>query len=268
MRTLLRSVAALAALVAVVSGLACGSSGGANGALLPEGASGGVYVALGDSFAAGSGASDAVTTGYVALIGAALRDRFGEGLDVRNLAAGGATTQSLIDGQLPAALDLLRGGGVRLVTVTIGGNDLSELQNSPDTAACLEDVASPACPVAELLAGTEERLDTILRELRAAGPDTVIVMQLYPNLFSGTGHVFEGPAEDAFGMLNEVIVRVTDRYDIVLADPRALFDGGGPELTHLLDPTPDAHANDAGHREITKAFLEVLGLLSTDAGTD
>jgi len=264
-RTHLSVVLLLLALVAAAISFACRD--GANGVLLPEGESG-VYVALGDSVAAGSGASDAATAGYVALIGAALRDRFGAALEVRNLAAGGATTQSLIDGQLPAALDLLRGGVVRLVTVTIGGNDLNELQNSPDTGACLADVRSPACPVAELLLGTEERLDTIFRELRAAGPDTVIVMQLYPNLFSGTGHIFEGPAEDAFGMLNEVIAEVSDRDDIVLADPRALFDGGGPELTHLLDATPDAHPNDAGHREIAKAFLEVLGLLSTDGGRD
>jgi len=253
--------------VAIASAVACTSSGDGTGALLPEDASGGVYLALGDSFAAGSGASDAAATSYVGLVGAALGDRYGETLETRNLADGGATTQSLIDGQLHAATEALRAGDVRLVTITIGGNDLNELQSSPDTAACLVDVASPACPVAELLAGTEERLDTILSELRAAGPETVMVMELYPNLFSGTGHVFEEAAEDAFTMLNEVIARVTERYDVVLADPRAPFVGGGRELTHLLDATPDAHPNDAGHRAIAEAFLAALGL-STGRGTD
>lgn len=246
--------------MAIASGVACNSSGDATGALLPKDASGGVYVALGDSFAAGSGASDPTTTSYVALVGAALRDRYGQGLEVRNLADGGATTQSLIDGQLDAATEALLAGDVLLVTITIGGNDLNELQSSPDTAACLADVRSPACPVAELLVGTEERLDTILGELRAVGPDTVIVIELYPNLFSGTGHIFEEPADDAFAMLNEVIARVTERYDVVLADPRAPFVGGGPDLTHLLDPTPDAHPNDAGHRAIAEAFLKAVGL--------
>jgi lysophospholipase L1-like esterase len=259
-RTLLRFLIVLFAVVAAASGLACNSSDDATGALLPEDVSGGVYVALGDSVAAGSGASDPETTSYVALVGAALRDRYGETLEVRNLADGGATTQSLIDGQLDAATEALREGDVRLVTITIGGNDLNELQSSPDTPACLADVRSPACPVAELLVGTEERLDTILGELRAAGPETAIVMELYPNLFSGTGHIFEGPADDAFAMLNEVIARVTERYDIVLADPRAPFVGGGRELTRLLDATPDAHPNDAGHRAIAEAFLEAVGL--------
>ena len=225
MRTLLRFLLVFFAVVAAASGLACNSSDDATGALLPEDVSGGVYVALGDSVAAGSGASDPETTSYVALVGAALRE-----------------------------------GDVRLVTITIGGNDLNELQSSPDTRACLADVRSPACPVAELLVGTEERLDTILGELRAAGPETAIVMELYPNLFSGTGHIFEGPADDAFAMLNEVIARVTERYDIVLADPRAPFVGGGRELTRLLDATPDAHPNDAGHRAIAEAFLEAVGL--------
>jgi lysophospholipase L1-like esterase len=169
-----------------------------------------------------------------------------------------------MDGQLPGAIDALEAGDVRLVTITIGGNDLNELQSSPDTAACLEDVASPACPVAELLVGTEERLDTIFGELRSAGPDAVIVMELYPNVFSSTGHVFEVSAEAAFGMLNDVIEEAAGRHDIILADPRAPFVRGG--LSHVLDPTPDPHPNDDGHRAIAQAFLTVLGLLPTDGG--
>lgn len=255
MRSHARLPLVLCALIAIAAGLACGS--GAPDALLPGG-SGGVYVALGDSFAAGDGASDPATASYVARIGAALRDRYGEALEVRNLAVGGATTQSLIDSQLPDAIAALTAGDVRLVTITIGGNDLNELQSSPDTVACLEDVASPACPVADLLVGTEERLDAILGELRSAAPDAVIAMELYPNVFAATGHVFEGPAGAAFGMLNDVIAGVAGRHDILLADPRAPFARGG--ISHVLDPTPDPHPNDDGHRAIAEAFLEALGL--------
>ncbi len=223
---------------------------------MPDG-EGGVYVALGDSFAAGDGASDPATTSYVALVGEALRQMYGDELEVRNLAAGGATTQTLIDGQLQAALDLLATGDVRLVTLTIGGNDLNALGAS---AVCQHDPADPECPIADILTGIEQRLDSALVQLRQAAPDTPIVMELYPNIFSGTGHMFEQPAETAFGMLNDVIEDVTARNGVILADPRGPFAGNGRELTHLLDPTPDPHPNDSGHRAIARAFLDSVGL--------
>ena len=252
-------VAALAALlVAAVVALACGDSGArvTTAGLLPPEGTGGTYLALGDSIAAGQGASDA-SSSYVALVAGALRERFGPELEARSLAVGGHTTQDVIDQQLTAALDALRDGDVRLVTITIAGNDL--YQYSAD-APCLTDPSDPACPLRDGLVGVEERLDLILGQLREAGPETAIVIQAYPNLFSGTGHDFERPAEIAFGLLNEVIIRVAGRHDVLVADPRLSFAGLGGSLTHTLDPTPDFHPNDAGHRAIADAFLEVLGL--------
>ena len=270
MRTPLRPLLVVLALIAVTTGVACrgGSSGVTTSALLPEGESGGVYVALGDSIAAGYGASDADTTSYVALVAAALRERFGPDLEMLSLAAGGHTTQDLINTQLAPALEALRQGDVRLVTVTISGNDLSSLQTWPDAAACIQDVTKPPCPVPEILAGTEERLSTILSRLREAGPDTALVIQVYQNFYSGTGHQYAQAAEQAFGLINDLILRVAERYGILVADPGAAFAGRGGELTHILDPTPDSHPNDAGHQAIAEAFLDVLGLSSTDTGTD
>ena len=247
-----------ALLVAAAVALACGDSGSrvTTAGLLPPEGTGGTYLALGDSIAAGQGASDA-SSSYVALVAGALRERFGPELELRSLAAGGHTTQDLIDQQLPAALDALRGGDVRLVTITIAGNDL--YQYSAD-APCLTDPSDPACPLRDGLVGVEERLDLILGQLREAGPETAIVIEAYPNLFSGTGHDFERPAEIAFGLLNEVIIDVACRHDVLVADPRLSFAGRGGSLTHTLDPTPDFHPNNAGHRAIADAFLEVLGL--------
>lgn len=255
MRATLRRLLVTVALLGLAAAAAC--SGSSSAAILPDG-EGGVYVALGDSFAAGDGASDPATTSYVALVGEELRGLYGDGLEVRNLAVGGATTQSLIDDQLQAALDLLATGDVvRLVTVTIGGNDLNALGASE---VCQHDPADPECPIADILAGIEQRLDGTLVQLRRAAPDTPIVMELYPNIFSGTGHMFERPAETAFGMLNAVIEDVTARNGVILADPRRPFTGNGRDLTHLLDPTPDPHPNDDGHRAIARAFLDSVGL--------
>jgi lysophospholipase L1-like esterase len=252
---------AIVALLALAL-LACGGDGGGGTAtpVLPEGR-GGLYLALGDSTSAGSGASDPAATSYVALVAQELRARYGDALRVEVLADPGATTEGVIDTQLPRALELAAGGDVRLITLVAGGNDLAQYGAEP---SCLRDPSVPQCPLEDGLLEVEQRLARILRELRAAAPGTPIVVLAYPNLFSGTGHKFETPAEIAFELLDGVIVSVAPRYDALIADPRAEFIGRGRELTHLLDEPPDAHPNDAGYRVIADAFLEALGLLSTD----
>ncbi len=252
---------ALAALFLLVVLPACGGSSGPS--TIFDDATGGVYVSLGDSVAAGSGASvsgasDPAATSYVGLVAEALRAKFGDTLTVESLATGGHTTQMLIDEQLDAAVALLQEGDVRLVTLTIGGNDLGIYAAHP---ACVLDPANPECPLEDGLLEVEERLDEIFGQLRAAaGPDVPIVAQLYPNLFSGTGHEFTQQAETAFRLLNGVIAGVARSHDVLRADPRRAFQAEGQRLTHLLDDMPDAHPNDAGYRAIADAFLEALGL--------
>lgn len=218
-----------------------------------------MYLAMGDSIAAGAGATDTNGKSYVGLLAEAFKQHV-EGGTALNRAAGGATTEDLIARQLPEVIEAIREKDVRLITITIGGNDLNVIQASPDAPTCIADVHDPKCPVLTVLVGTEERLDSILSQLEEAGPEVPIAIQLYPNLFSGTGHPFEEAAEQAFGELNKVIERVAAEHDVLIADPRAQFDGRAGELTHTLDPTPDFHPNDAGYAVIAGAFLEVLGL--------
>lgn len=246
MRYALLVTLALAAALA-----ACGGGSRTTASLLPRG-DGGVYLALGDSIADGEGASDREATDYVAQVYEALQEKYGDTLRLESLAVGGHTTQDLIDHQLEPARALIEGGDVRAVTITIGGNDLYVLANDP---VCPTDPASPDCPFDGILAGARERLDRILGELRAAGPDTTIVIQVYPNLFSGTGHAFEGPATYAFGRLDDVIEELAAAHDVLVADPRDGFVGRAPELT-----APNFHPNDAGYAIIAAAFLEALGL--------
>lgn len=237
---------------------ACSGTGSPDSPVVFEEATGGVYLALGDSVAAGSGASDPATTSYVGLVAETLRTKFGDTLTVESFATAGHTTQLLIDEQLARAVDLLEAGDVRLVTITIGGNDLGIYAAHE---ACVLDPANPECPLEDGLLEVEDRLDEIFGRLRtAAGPDVPIVVQLYPNLFSGTGHEFTQQAETAFRLLNGVIAGVARSHDVLRADPRRDFQSEGRSLTHLLDDVPDAHPNDRGYEEIAEAFLEELGL--------
>lgn len=244
-----RNVLLVFVAVAAVLAFACGGSSNST-ADAPDD-TGGVYLALGDSIAQGEGASDPERTDYVAIVEGALKQRYDDSFRTESLAVGGHATQDLIDQQLQPAVQAIQGGDVRVVTVTIGGNDLYVLANHP---ICPTDPSSPDCPFGDILSGAAQRLDTILRTLHEAGPATIVI-ELYPNLFSGTGNAFEGPATFAFGRLNDVIEETAARYDVLIADPRADFEGHATDLT-----APNFHPNDDGHALIAAAFLKALGL--------
>ncbi|MGY1665954.1 SGNH/GDSL hydrolase family protein [Geodermatophilus sp. SYSU D00696] len=157
-----------------------------------------VYLALGDSVAAGVGAVPYVT-GYPELLEARLDAGYNPAADratphapvdfeLVNLAKGGATTSTLRDQQLPAALKLIKDrngdrnprNDVEVITVTIGGNDVF----APVTVACILTATPTGCQatVDAALAGVAARLTEILSKLVvAAGPDTEVVVTTYYN---------------------------------------------------------------------------------------
>lgn len=175
-----------------------------------------VYLALGDSVAAGFGATSRAS-GYVGQLTGILRQdtacapglQRSSGashaaarcpqLQLVDLAEGGSTTHSMINGdpglkpQLDPATTLLaqrNGNGnprddVRFVTVTIGGNDVF----TPVVDACLpEPKAECAATITGTLTAFQNNLAIILGSLRAAsGPDTTIVATAYANPLIGQG---------------------------------------------------------------------------------
>ena len=209
-----------------------------------------VYVSIGDSVAAGAGASDPTATGYVALLAARHE------INLFNVAVGGATTQDVLDEQLARTLAPIQAARARFVTISAGGNDLAGLIPNP---ACVEDPLPDACPLDDQLSGVRTRLGDILRYIRDANQQVPIVILAYPNFFSGTGHGFEEPAGRVLPRLNDVIREVASQYErVAVAETAAAFEGNGDELTGLLDPVSDPHPNDAGHRVIADAFDEAL----------
>ena len=198
-----------------------------------------LYLALGDSVAAGIGAQPP-SEGYVPVLYGTLAaarhcghgQAIGCGIELTNLAVPGATTSSLISGQLPKAEALLRERNhnqlpiddVRLITLDIGGNDLF----GPITTACT-DAASPTClaTIQSQLQQAAANYDIILSRLRAAaGPDTVIAVMTYYNPLPACDRaslaplaniVLEGGGPVPMG-LNDIIRSAAAAHDAVAAE--------------------------------------------------
>lgn len=132
----------------------------------------GRYAALGDSYAAGFGASVAYP---VLVAGAANKVNF--------LAVSGATTEDVIANQVHRVTP-----GVRQVTITVGGNDVNF---GGVTQACSAHPQSQACTDAvnlgfSQIAALPERVTALIGDVRARAPRAEIYVTGYPILFQSS----------------------------------------------------------------------------------
>jgi lysophospholipase L1-like esterase len=235
-----------------------------------------VYLALGDSWAFGIGATVPAESGYVAQLADLLREDYKcvpancSDLQLLNLAVPGATTPTMISGQLPDALEILaaRNGDryprndVEVITISIGGNDVV----NPILAACLSSsIETCFQTIASELAALRTDLTTALSALReAAGEDTRIVIGTYDNSMPScalgqnplvaalAGAVLEGGPGIAQGM-NDVIRDVADDYGVEVAE---VFGDLAPG--DWVGGSDCLHPNSAGYEKVAVAFAEVL----------
>ena len=262
---LLRCAAALL----LVTGCSAGAAG----------AQGSTYLALGDSVAAGIGASDPGGGGYVPVLAGLLEQRLGcdDGdspscpVTVRQLAVPGATTATLLRDQLPRALELLEEQpDVRLVTLTVGGNDVFR----PVLQACAGAPDAPACTdaVTGSLREVDRGVDEVLAGLTAAAPEgTTVAVMTYDNPVAAcrlaplaplAEQVLEG-ADERPG-LNDVLRARAQEHGAVLVETAGLLSApddfvGGQDCLH-----PSA----TGHERIARAFLDAVDeeVVSPSAG--
>jgi lysophospholipase L1-like esterase len=239
-------------------------------------------VALGDSIAAGAGAS-LPTDDYVTLVYQHVLSRY-PGLQLVNLACSGATTGSMISGpgcsyttgtQLGDAEAFLRAhaGRVALVTIDIGANNVDScLGPSGIDAACVE-------------SGFEEittQLPEILSGLTTADPGVAIYGMDYYDPFldqwltGATGQAVAEESEADTVALNGSLEQIYAAADAATADPASLFDTTDFALTGswdgevvpenvalicawtLMCTDNDIHPDDTGHAEIARAFEKVI----------
>lgn len=237
------------------------------------------YLALGDSLAWGDGASVPDQTGYTAL----LADYFagvphGGAKRAINASVRGETTASFIaGGQLATAVAAIADPStdIRMITISIGGNDLLDLLNDPGDP-CVQNPSSEACAflVGSALAGVAERVPVILGTLSAALAEdpngaTIQVLTLY-NPFGGTGSPFESAVDagllggdlrvdcGALGNpltvgLNDVVACTALAFGARVVDGYAVIGDRAVELTHISEPIFNIHPNDQGYALLARA---------------
>jgi lysophospholipase L1-like esterase len=225
------------------------------------------YVALGDSFSAGTGANASGSClrspqGYPTLWAAA------HDVNFTDVTCGGALTSDVLNTQvksLSAATDV--------VTISIGGNDVGFaptvlvcLLGGDD--ACRRSIADAEAKKPQYIA----QIDKTYAAIRAAAPNAQVYVLGYPHLFD------EAPTCDLSLNLaqREMINVATDTLVANLGeraraagfhfvDVRAAFAGHGacaaqPWLNNLTGPDVFLHPNATGYREgYLKALTAVTG---------
>ncbi|USX53081.1 SGNH/GDSL hydrolase family protein [Lentzea sp. HUAS12] len=234
-----------------------------------------VHVSIGDSYATGFG-PDGTTESFAQIVAKE------SGFKLINLACNGATSADLATKpacgpdaggktQLDAAVEALRGKKAALVTVVIGGNDLTPCALVQDPLDC----------ASRTVAGIQTNVAGTLTELREAAPDVKIVGLTYPDVFLGAwvnpsfpnGKNLAQVSVTMFKDFNTRIAAQYARFGAKFADVTDATGGYGAltelaqdpkygqvpasvakvcALTHFCDRT-DVHPTPAGHQAIAEA---------------
>jgi len=248
------------------------------------------YLALGDSLAAGVGAST-TSKGYVAdLYAKEHKKKRWHGLVLENLSCSGATTGSMLNGggcsytsgtQLGDAEAFLsaHAGQVAFVTIDIGANDVD---------SCVSGTGIDMTCFDNGMSAITTNLPLILSGLASAGGSTPVVGMSYYDpflaawvLLGTSGQAVAQESESLAGGLNSLLVGdfgaghaadVAGAFATTDFALKAKYLGTTVpvnvarvcEWTNMCTHE-DFHADDAGHARIAKAFEKVLGPL-TSAG--
>jgi lysophospholipase L1-like esterase len=220
----------------------------------PAPATGDIFLVLGDSIAAGIGASDPLTRGFAPIIRGYLERLSGRSVELVNLAVPRETTASfLANGQFDDALRVIEdargaGLGVGPIVLSLGANDLLD--------AGEEDEEKEAA-IASASENLQRAVDAIIGATRGEKSETPVEL-LAVTYVDPSGSNPDRPGSNAWwaARLNEAIVRAVEGAGGLAPDLTSLFRGREHELTWY---PADIHPNNAGHAVIAKALWSATG---------
>jgi lysophospholipase L1-like esterase len=219
------------------------------------------YVALGDSYAAGLGAGPPYSNGpclqsakgYPALLDSAKR------IDLEtNATCSGATTSTMAD-QLSAL-----NRNTRLVTITVGGNDLdvsglaTSCKANPADCPTQIDIRLARLPI---LGGV---LAKLYADVAAKAPRARIVVTGYPHLFEPAYGAAINEATDALNTTIEQAVSAAQDADLNVhyVDVTAAFAGHGIGSSDTFTNAPDAPDADVPFHPNANGYIAYADAIS------
>ncbi|WP_433507183.1 SGNH/GDSL hydrolase family protein [Pseudonocardia halophobica] len=191
------------------------------------------YVALGDSYAAGVGATPDGTSGACARSTASYPARYAAETgpaSFTTVACSGATTAGVLRDQVSAVTK-----DTDLVTITVGGNDtgfapvLARCTTAPDDAGCDQAVRAGERVARYVLPSA---LAVVLGTVHVRAPSARVVVLGYPRLFGDGPGCPLNPVRSAridagADVLNDRIAETAQRFGATFVDVRPAFAGHG-----------------------------------------
>jgi lysophospholipase L1-like esterase len=210
----------------------------------------GIYIALGDSVAAGIGSSLPRTRSYPAIVHEWLERQTAATAPFSNLAVPGETSASFVAAgqfdRLREQLDRARAGGlpVAAVTLTLGGNEMLDVRAgaTSDRQATLDAFRSD---YAAALGAVRDAL----------GPDTPLVVTTYYDPTDGD-NTLQFTDSWWIAQFNAAIRDAARAAGATVADIHAAFLGHAARYTHF---PLDVHPTNDGHETYARLVWSALG---------
>jgi lysophospholipase L1-like esterase len=208
-----------------------------------------VYVAIGDSLAAGQTPDRAIDSGYADLIAQELTRNQPVALFSKDLAFPGFTTADVLDSiQSDEATELL--GSANIVTVSAGANDLLRLVQPNPVEGSL---SFGQIQADYALNAARENIGEILAELAESAPSAdVYVMGYYFAYPHARDSQKQGTAKQ-LDQLNAILQQEAERAGATFVGVSERF---GEDAVELVPNAGDVHPNISGYQEMANAFLE------------
>lgn len=208
-----------------------------------------VYVALGDSLAAGQTPNSRIDAGYADMIAGELARHQPVALFTKDLAFPGFTTQEVLERvKSPEAKEVL--ASANIITLSAGANDLLRLvQVDPaEGSLTFQQIQTDFA-----LNQARENLEAILAELKTRAPQADVYVMGY---YFAYPHVRESQKEGTgkqLDRLNRILKQSAEKAGVQFVAVDAAF---GASPTDKVPNPADVHPNFKGYQAMANAFLD------------
>lgn len=207
-----------------------------------------VYIAVGDSLAAGQTPNSQIDTGYSDLIAQELASHQPVAFYSKNLAFPGFTTEDVLERiQSPEAKEVL--SAANIITLSAGANDLLRLvQSNPAQGTLVFQQIQADFALNKARINTE----MILAELKKTAPQADIYVMGY---YFAYPHVRDSQKEGTalqLDRLNAILEQSAEKADVKFVSVGEAF---GDNAVDKIPNPGDVHPNVKGYQAMANAFL-------------